>query len=279
MKKWTLFMMNRLPDNRFDIENGKPVYTLVEKDDGRLFPEYLLYCEGMPRPTLRGVTHLICAVLYPLAVYHLYYEANGNLLGQLSAIIYLTSNLWCVGFSALFHRGRWSVNTEILLQKLDHCGIAIFSAGTNIPVCLLLLPFNYGFSLAFLSVFSCLWACWHIANRRPSVWRLIVVASMIAPFFPILYFHMSSFEFWCMIGNTVVMSIGSVIFSKQCPDPWPAVFGYHELFHICTGFGIVFIYLCNWSVIRRTCNPYAHITDVSELLKIMALAWLNNGLM
>lgn len=269
--------MNRNGDPKFDLEKGKDIYSVFEKEDGRLFPEYLLYCEGMPRPTLRGVLHLLCALLYPLAVYHLWLDANGNTLGQIAGLIYITSNFWCVGFSALYHVGRWSVNTEILLQKLDHCGIAIFSAGTNIPVCLLLLPFNYGATLAFLSVVSCAWACWHVANRRPSVWRLIVVASMIAPFFPVLWFYMSAFEFKCMIGNTIVQLIGSIIFTNRFPDPWPSVLGYHELFHICTGFGIMFIYLCNWSVIHRTCNPYAHITDVSELLKMIAMARLAAG--
>jgi len=62
--------------------------------------------------------------------------------------------------SALYHIGKWSMKvgklflllheyivqikyryhlTEILLQKLDHCGIALFSAGTNTPVSYLLL--------------------------------------------------------------------------------------------------------------------------------------------
>ena len=31
-----------------------------DKQDGRLHPEYPLYCVGMPKPLLRGVLHLIC---------------------------------------------------------------------------------------------------------------------------------------------------------------------------------------------------------------------------
>lgn len=31
----------------------------LAKKDGRLFPEYLLYCEGHPKPVCRGVLHLV----------------------------------------------------------------------------------------------------------------------------------------------------------------------------------------------------------------------------
>ena len=40
-----------------------------------------------------------------------------------------------------------------------------------------------------------------------AVWRFIMVASSIVPFFPILFLHMSTFEFSCMIGNTVVQVV------------------------------------------------------------------------
>ncbi len=192
-------------------------------------------------------------------------------------MIYLCSNLWCCGFSSLYHVGKWSMKTEIILQKLDHCGIAIFSAGTNIPVCLLLLPRSYGIALASLSCVSCIWACWNVANNRPAVWRLVTVAAMIAPFFPVLWYHMSAFEFQCMIGNTLFQLIGAVIFTSNFPDPLPSVFGYHEVFHIFTGLGVLCIYLCNWSVVRRTCNPYAHVTEVSELLRDMYWAHVSGG--
>lgn len=268
--------MNRSPTTfqsiQNDIESFQPLIyndNLI-KDDGRLFPEYQLYCEGMHRPALRGMLHLLLAILSPIGMYHLFIEAHGFQTGQLAGLIYMLSNFWCCGISGLFHVGKWSPKTEILLQKLDHCGIAILSAGTNLPVCFLLLPFNYGATLAILSCVSCAWACWNILNRRPGVWRLVLVATAILPFFPILFYYMSTFEFQCMVANTLFMAVGTVIFTHQRPDPCRSVIGYHEIFHVFTGLGFISIYLCNWSVIRRTCNPYAHITDVSELLAIMA---------
>jgi hemolysin III len=138
--------------------------------------------------------------------------------------------------------------------------------GTNLPVALLLLPLHLGIALASLSIGSCLWACWHIANRRPGVWRLALVACVIALFWPWLWYYMSSFEFCCMILTAIFQGLGTTIFVNKWPDPWPSFFGYHEVFHIFTVFGMLSIFFCNWSIIRRTCNPYARHTDVLELL-------------
>ncbi len=32
----------------------------------------------------------------------------------------------------------------------------------------------------------------------------------------------------------VAYSSGAVLFALRRPDPWPAVFGHHEVFHACT---------------------------------------------
>jgi hemolysin III len=43
-----------------------------------------------------------------------------------------------------------------------------------------------------------------------------------------------------MVGG-LVYSIGAVVYSLHKPDPWPAVFGYHEVFHaLVVAAGLVF---------------------------------------
>jgi predicted membrane channel-forming protein YqfA (hemolysin III family) len=99
-------------------------------------------------------------------------------------------------------------------------------------------------------------------NNRPGVWRLILCACSIMPFFPLLWIYQFQYEFWSVVGNSACMAIGAYIFSNRWPDPWPSVFGYHEVFHVFTVLGFLFVYCCNWSVIHRTCNPYASQLDV-----------------
>ena len=77
------------------------------KRDGRLFPEYPLYCEGLYKPYGRGMLHLICSLLIPLCMIHLTVESNGNILAISSCLTYLVTNLWCYGVSGLYHVWQW----------------------------------------------------------------------------------------------------------------------------------------------------------------------------
>jgi hemolysin III len=248
------------------------------KIDGRLFPEFSLYCEGHPKPLFRGLSHLIFAIILgPFGFWHLYHDANGVLAGRISAFIFIASALSCYATSALYHIGRWSLNTEITLQKLDHCAITIFAAGTNTPTALLLLPPYQGFILFALSWTTCIWTCWNVFNVRPGVWRIILSSSSIMPFFYTLYFQMNSTEFLCMIANSIVMAAGAAVFVNRWPNPWPKTFGYHEFFHLLTLAGGCCIYLCNWSVIHRSCNIYAVNTEITDILLLFVRSVLSNG--
>ena len=34
-----------------------------------------------------------------------------------------------------------------------------------------------------------------------------------------------------LVGAGVLYSVGALVYAKKKPDPWPTVFGYHEVFH------------------------------------------------
>ena len=237
------------------------------KADNRLFPQYLLYCEGLPKPALRGVLHLVCTLALPLGMWHLVTEANGSFYGKIAAVVYISTNMFCYGFSALYHIGKWSIQNEILLQKLDHCGIALLSAGTFFPASLLLLPSDTGF-IFFLTTFcTLLWTCYNIFLLKPSSLRQILVIATLLPFMPYLSPIMNYIEFRGTILTIVFQAVGLIIFSRGIPNPWPSRFGYHEIFHVFVVLAGVCVYFINWSIIRRTCNPYAQYTDIIEHTK------------
>lgn len=236
--------------------------------ENRLFPELDLYCEGAEKPVCRGFIHLFLATCIPVGMWHLYHEANGSIAGRIAGILYLLTNLICYGSSALYHVGRWSVNTEILLQKLDHCGIAILSVGTMIPVCILLLPFPLGLIFLTMSISTCAWTCWCLlVLRQPSACRQVLVASCVLPFLPFLYVHMNSIEWICTWLCMVSQVLGLLVYLYRCPNPFPRVFGSHEIFHVFVSIAGICVYIANWSIIRRTCNLYAHHTEVVELIQ------------
>lgn len=258
----------------FDIENlvysSDNIQVTTSKSsynkDSRLFPNLLLYCEGAHRPLFRGCIHGFLSIFLPLGWWHLYREANGSIFGQIIGSIYVLTNIICYFSSALYHIGKWSLTTEISLQKVDHCGIALLSTGTMLPAALLLLDYKIGWIWAGLTTALCVWTCYKIMKLQASVLRQILVAASIVPFLPFCYYYMNKIEWYCTISCCIFQSIGAVVFINKNPKLFPDVFGYHELFHFFVGLAGICVYLVNWSIIRRTCNQYSHHTDVSEIL-------------
>ena len=177
------------------------VWCLVSPWPGRLFPEISLYSEGEqimvslfsisfeviparflwfffdeghPKPVLRGMLHLFFTMLLPFGL-EMLWKVGGhrNNIAHVASTLYICSNLWCYGISALYHVGNWSVQTEILLQKLDHCGVAILSTGTMIPCCLLLLPMHIGLLFMSLSIMCSVRTCYYVLRLEPSVSRQV----------------------------------------------------------------------------------------------------------
>lgn len=237
------------------------------KHDNRLFPEYLLYCEGLPKPLLRGVLHLACTLILPFAMCHLVAQSNGSRIGSFAAIAYVGTNMFCYGFSGIYHVGKWSIQNEILLQKIDHCGIAILSVGTFFPTSILLLPRETGI-LFFLTTLSvCIWTCYHIINLRPSSLRQILVIATLFPFLPFIVPLMNKIECYGTVLTILLQIIGLTVFSHRKPNPWPSVFGYHEIFHLFVVLAGLCVYLVNWSIIRKTCSPNVRNPDFIDFIE------------
>lgn len=241
--------------------------SLPKKQDGRLFPEYLLYCEGLEKPYCRGVLHLLACLLLPFGLVHLVREASDNVVGKVAATLYVVSNIVCYGVSALYHLGRWRPRSEIFLQKLDHCGITILSVGTFLPVSFLLFPQEYAVLFLVVLLGTSGTACWNIAmHNNPSVLRQVLVPASSLLFLPIFYATLNRLEFILYFVVVAFQLAGVVVFISQRPNPAPKFFGYHEVFHCLVVAAGISVYVCNWSIIRRTCQPYEHDAEVMILI-------------
>lgn len=83
---------------------------------------------------------------------------------------------------------------------------------------------------------------------------------------------------WLCVSTICVQAIGAAIFTYKWPNPSPAYFGYHEVFHIFTIIGAMCIFLCNVSVIHRTCNPdlLPHTTATTTTSLFITRSWVSN---
>jgi hemolysin III len=51
---------------------------------------------------------------------------------------------------------------------------------------------------------------------------------------PVMVDHMTPLQLALIVGGGIAYTIGIPILLLRRPDPWPTVFGYHEIWHGCT---------------------------------------------
>jgi hemolysin III len=59
----------------------------------------------------------------------------------------------------------------------------------------------------------------------------LALAWFSSPFMPALSAVMGTTSAAWLLGGGVIYSLGAVVYALKRPDPWPTVFGYHEVFH------------------------------------------------
>ena len=167
--------------------------------------------------------------------------------GRLAAAVYLLSSLALFGNSAIYHRGSWPDRVGNVLRRIDHANIYLFIAGTYTPLGVQLLT---GTSRALL--LTLVWACAAAGVAFRLLWmdapRWLYTALYLAMGWVAVFWLV---QFWDAGGPLVVAliaagglvySVGAAVYGRRRPDPWPATFGFHEIFHACTGIAAVLHY-------------------------------------
>jgi hemolysin III len=65
----------------------------------------------------------------------------------------------------------------------------------------------------------------------------VIVGWSAALALPQLYRNLGAVGFWLVLGGGLSYTLGAVVYALKRPDPWPRVFGFHELFHLGTVIG------------------------------------------
>ena len=192
------------------------------------------------RPRLRGWLHLFAffgaigagAVLIPLA------SVLGARAG-FSVAVYCLTICGLFGISALYHRRRWSPRGWKLMKRLDHSMIFLFIAGTYTPFSLLAVDEPTGYW-----VLGIVWAgalagvtlklSWPTAPRWVGV-PLYLALGWVAVFVLTDILQIAGAASLVLLAaGGVLYTLGGVTYAVKKPNPWPGVFGYHEVFHAMT---------------------------------------------
>ncbi len=189
------------------------------------------------RPRLRGVLHEAAFGVACVVGTLLLFEVDGRRLA--AAAVFAGSAAAMLGASALYHRVTWSPGVRPWMRRIDHAGIYLLIAGTYTPVGLLSL---HG-SMQWI-VLAVVWGgagaailaklCWVGSPKWLSAVFGIALGWVGVAAMPQLARSAGTTAVALLLGGGLAYTAGAIVYARRRPDPAPAVFGYHELFHALT---------------------------------------------
>jgi hemolysin III len=189
------------------------------------------------KPRLRGVVHEIAFfVAAALAIPVLLTAPPGR--ATVAAAVFAASVPLCFGFSALYHRPTWTPRVRSRLARLDHAGVYLLIAGTYTPFGLLVL--SPGWAVPVLAI---VWGGALAAMLLKLFWAGTPKWASAAIGLTLGWTGIAAIGELAKVGvpgltlvaaGGALYTVGAVVYARRRPDPAPAVFGYHEIFHVCT---------------------------------------------
>ncbi len=192
-----------------------------------------------PRDPISGLTHftaillavaglvlLICKSCGPAKPWHI---TTFSIFGAAMVLLYISSTL--------YHWLNLSEKGIRRLRTIDHSMIFIFIAATYTPVCLISLRNGWGWT-----IFGCAWGLaaagvfiklfFKNVHRWFSTLLYILMGWLVLlGISPLLHVLTPEAFIWLLSGG-LIYTFGALIYATKQPDPWPGIFGFHEIFHI-----------------------------------------------
>jgi hemolysin III len=205
-----------------------------------LAPSQPALAAGPVRPKLRGVAHqyaffvsLGCGIALILAA------SDGR--ARLAASIYAVAVSALLGTSALYHRVTWRPKARRWMRRLDHSMIFVLIAGTYTPVALLALKGSLASTILIVLwtgalggvVFKLVWI--DAGRSRIGKWLFAGVYVALGLVSAAVFGELPSAIGWLgvagLLSGGLLYVVGAIVYASGRPNPWPEVFGYHEVFH------------------------------------------------
>ncbi|HEU4730138.1 MAG TPA: hemolysin III family protein [Kofleriaceae bacterium] len=203
------------------------------------------------RPRLRGASH---RVAFPVAIVAgaLLVAHARDLRTAIVVAVYVALLAGMFGVSATLHLRDRGPRAFGWLRRADHAMIFACIAGTYTPFCVLGLGPQDGMRLLILE-----WCAaglgmlrallWPHAPRAISSALYVAVGWLMLAYLPEVRAALDPSGFALLVSGGASFTIGAAVYLFRRPDPSPAVFGYHEVFHALIIVGCA----CHFAAIAR----------------------------
>ena len=187
------------------------------------------------KPVLRGVSHEVAFFVAIALAVLLGLKAQGAA-GISGAIVFGVSVAAMFGTSALYPRRTWSARARRWMRRMDHAMIYTLIAGTYTPFALLVLDGSWK-----IVVLAVVWSGAGAAILLKMLWvdapKWLAAVSAIALGWvgvivaPQLFSGIGITGALLLVTGGVAYTVGGIVYARRRPDPFPTIFGYHEVFH------------------------------------------------
>lgn len=192
------------------------------------------------RDPVSGLTHLLGLLIALLGLYLLtvssLLKADSEIY-LMSNILYGCSLIAMYLTSSSYHLLNVKPETTLLLRKFDHMAIFALIAGTYTPFCLIVVKGGLGYGMCIfvwsLAVFGALFKIFWLHAPRWLYTLIYIFMGWLglALAQPILE-KIPAEGFAWLVGGGLFYTFGAVIYGTKRPNPFPGVFGFHEIWHL-----------------------------------------------
>lgn len=212
------------------------------------------------KPLMRGWSHAAASLWAVCLTAALCLRAWGNTPLLISVAIFGLTMIELYSVSAIYHIGTWRPAAARRLRSLDHANIFLLIAGTYTPLCVNALGgwirptlLMVIWALAALGVSLAVIA--PDLNRKISASLYIGMGWVAVLALPALAAALHWPALLTLVAGGLLYTLGGLVYGWRWPNPFPRVFGFHEVFHLFViAGGLAFAAVVWFWVI-----PFAHL--------------------
>ena len=188
------------------------------------------------KPVLRGWMHLLWFAVSLVSGPFLLVRAHGA--AQIAAAaVYSASVTGLFGVSALYHRGTWTEVWRQRMQRLDHAMIFFLIAGTATPAFVIAAPGTFGLVCLIVMwtltvTVAVIHLTWMNAPELLVGGTFIGLGWVAGLALPWVWIHAGVAPAVLLLAGGLLYTLGALSFHHRWLDPYPSVFGFHEVFHV-----------------------------------------------
>jgi hemolysin III len=188
------------------------------------------------RPRFRGWIHSAAAPVAATSAWLLWRAASPGL-PQLSVAVFGFGLVGLYVISGIYHVPSWPDHIRRLLARADVAMIQLFIAASFTPFAVHTLGGAWRvWSLAVAWTVAIIGAAVAVSPLKGPRWLSVAAYASFGSLAAIPLLRVAAVLSPAGIGLVVagglIYLVGGVVYARQGPDPWPAWFGFHEVFHL-----------------------------------------------